>query len=76
MIELELKPYCNECDNFECATELMYADNKRVTTVIVCKNRNLCDTIENYLRQCIGGRNEETTKGNDMGRLRDITTPL
>lgn len=49
MIELELKPYCQDCMMFESCDNVLYAGNKKYTTV-TCEHMDLCDRIEQYLK--------------------------
>ena len=49
MIELELKPYCQDCMMLETCDIVSYAGDKKYTTV-TCEHMDLCDRIEQYLK--------------------------
>lgn len=50
MIELNIKPYCENCSEFEVESNTYYADNERTGTIISCANREKCEKIEHYVR--------------------------
>lgn len=50
MIELNVKPYCGNCSEFETESNTYYADNERTATIISCANREKCEKIEHYVR--------------------------
>ena len=50
MIELNVKPYCQFCPEFEPSSEKMYADEISVATIIRCEHMEICNHIEKYLK--------------------------
>ena len=44
MIELELKPYCQDCMMFKSCDNVLYAGDEKYTTV-TCEHMDLCDRI-------------------------------
>lgn len=55
MIELNIKPYCENCSEFEVESNAYYADNERTGTIISCANREKCERIKHYVRSQING---------------------
>lgn len=58
MIILDIKPYCNDCEEFDADVERpkrLYADFGNVVektdTIIRCKYRNLCESLCRHLRE-------------------------
>lgn len=58
MIELELKPYCQDCMMFESCDNVLYAGDEKYTTV-TCEHMELCDRIEQYLKSVMEEKNDE-----------------
>ena len=50
MINLETKPYCQLCPEFEPCSEKIYADKISVATNIRCEHMEICNRIEKYLK--------------------------
>lgn len=62
MITLELEPYCENCPNFEPATEIFtinsgFGDLIRYDTFVKCENANKCKNMMRYL-QMEGKKND------------------
>lgn len=57
MIELKLEPYCENCAQFEAEVKkhnYCTSGDRSITvneTSILCKNRNLCRNLKNYLKR-------------------------
>lgn len=57
MIKLDIKPYCEECMDFEAETEYpntWYENNREIPagdTVIRCRHRSLCSRIVGRLSE-------------------------
>lgn len=58
MIELELKPYCQNCMMFETCDIVSYAGDEKYTTV-TCEHTDLCDRIEQYLKSVMEEMKDE-----------------
>lgn len=50
MIRLDVKPYCENCENFDADVEKLYTANGMVLTHIQCSHANQCREIKNYLK--------------------------
>lgn len=50
MINLNVKPYCQFCPEFEPCSEKIYADEISVCTIIRCEHMEICNRIEKYLK--------------------------
>lgn len=59
MIELNIKPYCENCSEFEVESNTYYADNERTGTIISCANREKCEKIEHYVKSNSAGKKIE-----------------
>lgn len=52
MITLNLKPYCEECPEFEVMDEdLTFDEDDTTCHVITCKHIKKCDSIDKFLRK-------------------------
>lgn len=55
MIELQVKPYCHDCDEFEPVKEsllMVYSMNcVERTTIVKCEHANRCERIKKYLEK-------------------------
>lgn len=49
MINIDLKPYCQSCPEFEPCSEKIYVGDEKYITV-TCEHMDLCDQIEQYLK--------------------------
>lgn len=58
MIELELKPYCQDCMMFESCDNVLYAGDEKYTTV-TCEHMDLCNRIEQYLKSVMEEMKDE-----------------
>jgi hypothetical protein len=53
-IELKIKPYCQECPNFEPEVmESFELDTKKRGRIVVCKSNYLCNNMERFIRNQI-----------------------
>ena len=54
MITLKVEPYCEDCDQFEAATEkaAIYSDLEKMycDTMITCANRQKCKEIYEHIK--------------------------
>jgi len=61
MISLKVEPYCEDCDQFEAATETtaIYSDleKKYCDTMITCANRRKCKELFEHIKA--KGRNND-----------------
>jgi len=61
MIEVNLKPYCDECPNLRANTnkeeqiseEFTMETVTRIVTRIECIHKNKCDQIESYIKESV-----------------------
>lgn len=53
MISLDLRPYCENCPNFEAAVEKIQLSNGEVLTTVRCENAVQCSNIYVHLEQKI-----------------------
>lgn len=60
MIKLDIKPYCENCENFEADVEKFYAGHGVILTHIQCSHANQCREIKNYLENYKERSNEST----------------
>lgn len=58
MINIDLKPYCQSCPEFEPCSEKIYAGDEKYTTV-TCEHMALCDQIEQYLKSVMEENKDE-----------------
>lgn len=54
MININLKPYCQSCPEFEPCSEKISVD-----TVVSCEHMDLCDQIEQYLKSVMEEKKNE-----------------
>ena len=60
MITLDIRPYCDNCENFEAEVNKICSCNGHVITSIRCTNDNKCREIKNYLENYKEKKNEST----------------
>ena len=58
MIEVKLKPYCQDCMMFESCDNVLYTEDEKYITV-TCEHMELCDRIEQYLKSVMEEKNDE-----------------
>lgn len=59
MININLKPYCQSCPEFEPCSEKLYADEISVETIVSCEHMELCNRIEKYLKSMMEEKKDE-----------------
>lgn len=59
MININLKPYCQSCPEFEPCSEKIYADEISVDTMVSCEHMELCNRIEKYLKSMMEEKKDE-----------------
>lgn len=59
MITLDVKPYCNECEDFEPVVERFYADCKAYHQTVTCAHMSRCASIACYIRDQMKGETNE-----------------
>ena len=66
MITLKVEPYCEDCDQFEAATETteIYSDSEKkyCDTMITCANRRKCKELFEHIMA--KGRKNEGSRTN------------
>lgn len=66
MIELDIKPYCNDCPYFEPKiTQSYFYIGKGKITLVGCEEWETCKNIENYLEKSMMQKEKENSSGED-----------
>ena len=59
MVELKLTGKCAGCPCFDSDAEKLTLGDGRVETVILCTNQDLCDYLEQHLKEALTNGKEE-----------------
>ena len=59
MVELKLTGKCAGCPCFDADVRKSYSGDVCVATVIICANQDLCDYLEQHLKEALTNGKEE-----------------
>ena len=59
MVELKLTGKCAGCPCFDTDVRKLYSGGVCVETVVICANQDLCDHLEQHLKEALTNGEEE-----------------
>ena len=59
MVELKLTGKCAGCPCFDADVRKLYSGDVCVETVVICANQDLCDHLEQHLKEALTNGKEE-----------------
>ena len=59
MVELKLTGKCAGCSCFDADVRKLYSGDVCVESVVICANQDLCDPLEQHLKEALTNGEEE-----------------